>query len=77
MTNRSKHLPFYTILIGLMLLSVGFNILFYGRILILQDFIKATNPWVSVQEFNMFKRELLRLEKTKYEIISPNTMKGE
>ena len=77
MTNRSKHLTLYTMLIGLMLLSVCFNILFYGRILILQDFVKATNPWVSVQEFDMFKKELLRLEKTKYEIISPKMTKGE
>jgi hypothetical protein len=77
MINRSKHLPVYTMLVGLMLLSVGFNFFLYGRILILQDFIKETNYWVSVQELDMFEKELLRLENTKYNIVSPNTMKGE
>lgn len=71
MNYRSKHLPIYTMLIGLMLVSIGFNILFYGRILILQEFMKATNPWVSENEFDLFKKELSRLESKKYEIVPP------
>lgn len=77
MNYRSKHLPIYTMLIGLLLVSIGFNILLYGRIIILQEFLKVSNPWVSEKEFKLFKQELFRLENIKYDIISLKTNRGE
>jgi len=72
MSNRSKHLPFYTFLIGLLTLSIGINILFYNRILILQDFIFGTNPWISVDQYNLIEKEIQRLDNEKYRIVLPN-----
>lgn len=72
MQHRSKHLPIYTLLIGLLLLSIGTNCLFYNRILILQDFIIGLNPWVSINQFELLQKEISRLEKEKYQIVSPN-----
>ena len=72
MQYRSKHLPIYTFLIGLLLLSIGTNVLFYNRILILQDFIFGVNPWVTVDQLGLIEQEITRLENEKYQIISPN-----
>ncbi len=36
MTNRSKHLPYYTVIIGLLSISIGFNILQYEEIKLLE-----------------------------------------
>jgi hypothetical protein len=36
MTNRSKHLPYYTFIIGLLSISIGFNILQYEEIKLLE-----------------------------------------
>lgn len=63
MQYRSKHLPIYTMLIGLLLLSVATNILFYNRILILQDFLFESNPWVTSDEFNSMKLEINKLHR--------------
>jgi len=70
MNNRSKHLTTYTFLIGLLLLSFGFNLVFYNRILIFQEHIISADPWISVQEFNSIKKEINRLENERYRIIS-------
>ena len=67
--DRSKHLTTYTFLIGLLLLSFGFNLVFYNRILIFQEHIISTDPWISVQEFNSIKKEINRLENERYQII--------
>jgi hypothetical protein len=69
MIDRSKHLTTYTFLIGLLLLSFGFNLVFYNRILIFQEHIISTDPWISVQEFNSIKKEINRLENERYQII--------
>lgn len=72
MQNRSKHLSIYTFLIGILLLSIGMNIVFYNRILILQDFIIGFKPWVTDNEFELLKKEISRLEQDRYEIFQPN-----
>ena len=36
MTNRSKHLPYYTFIIGFLSISIGFNILQYEEIKLLE-----------------------------------------
>ncbi len=37
MTNRSKHLPYYTFIIGLLSLSFGFNLVQYEEIKLLRQ----------------------------------------
>ena len=69
MNNRSKHLTTYTFLIGLLLLSFGFNLVFYNRILILQEHIISANPWVDVKQFDLLEKECDRLDSQKYQII--------
>jgi hypothetical protein len=71
MINRSKHLPIYILLIGIILFSVGINIVFYNRILILQDFMVGANPWVDLEQFHSMKQEIQRLQNDKYKIL-PN-----
>lgn len=68
MTQRSKHLSVYALLIGLLILSFATNILFYNRILILQDFITGSNPWISKEEFISIEKEINRLSENKYTI---------
>ena len=72
MNYRSKHLPIYTFLIGMLLFSIGTNILFYSRIMILQDFIMGSNPWMTVDQFDHIQQEIQRLENEKYQIIPKN-----
>jgi hypothetical protein len=66
MCNRSKHLPVYTLLIGLLIISFATNILFYNRILILQDFVSGINPWISTPELESIKKEINWLSNQKY-----------
>ena len=66
MMYRSKHLPWYTFLVGLLFLSVSFNYLFYTKIKTLNSYI---NPWVSVEQFNSIELEIHRLENERYQII--------
>jgi len=70
MIDRSKHLTTYTFLVGLLLLSFGFNLVFYNRIVILQEYVSSTNPWVSVKQFDLLEKEIGRLDSQKYQIIS-------
>ena len=72
MNYRSKHLPIYTFLIGMLLFSIGTNILFYSRIMILQDFIMGSHPWMTVDQFDHIQQEIQRLENEKYQIIPKN-----
>lgn len=72
MQHRSKHLPIYTFLIGMLILSIGTNVLFYNRILILQDFIFGPNHWVTVDQLNLFEKEISRLENERYQIFIPS-----
>jgi hypothetical protein len=72
MNYRSKHLPIYTFLIGMLLFSIGTNILFYSRIMILQDFIMGFHPWMTVDQFDHIQQEIQRLENEKYQIIPKN-----
>jgi hypothetical protein len=72
MQHRSKHLPIYSLLIGLLLLSVGTNIIFYNRILILQDFVVGVNPWINVNQFELLQKEIYRLENEKYQMVPLN-----
>jgi hypothetical protein len=69
MTCRSKHLPIYTFLVGMMLFSIGTNIIFYNRITLLQDFIMGSNPWMTVDQFDHIQKEIQRLENEKYQIV--------
>ena len=64
MTHRSKHMPFYCILVGGLLISVGFNILQYNRIKALEAM--TVQNWLSVQEYEMIQREINRLDNVKY-----------
>ncbi len=72
MNHRSKHLPIYTFLVGMLLFSIGTNIIFYNRITILQDFIVGCNPWMTVDQFDHIQKEIDRLEQEKYMINIPN-----
>lgn len=69
MIDRSKHLTIYSFIIGLLLLSFGFNLIFYNRIVILQEYIGSTNPWLSVKQFDLLKKEIDRLDGEKYQIV--------
>jgi hypothetical protein len=72
MNYRSKHLTAYTFLIGMLLFSVGTNILFYNRIMILQDFIIGSNTWMTVDQFDHIQEEIQRLANEQYQIIPSN-----
>lgn len=61
-----KNKSIYALLIGLLFFSIGINIVFYNRILILQDFIKGYNPWVSVEQLNSMEKEIEKLSTKKY-----------
>ncbi len=69
MQHRSQHLPIYTILIGLLSVSFGYNLILYHRLTQANEFIRAMNPWVSVYEYNLITKEIEKLEseKTKYQ----------
>lgn len=65
MNYRSKHLPIYTFLIGILILSLSFNYYFYQKITELNQYISYTNYWVTPKEFQDFKQEIKRLESFK------------
>jgi len=64
--------PLNLILSGLLLFSIGTNCVLYSRIIVLNEFIKNTNPWMSVQEFDHFRQEIDRLDNEKYQIVPKN-----
>ena len=57
------------ILSGLLLFSVGINCVLYSRIIILNEYIKNINPWMTVEEFDYLREEINRLDSQKYQII--------
>ena len=61
MLNRSVHMPYYCILIGLLSMSVGYNILFWNHIQILT--VKQSSSWVTPQEMQLIQQEIERLER--------------
>jgi hypothetical protein len=65
MKYRSKHLPVYTILIGFLLMSFGYNLILYHRLSKANEFIDAMNPWMSVYEYNLLTKEIDRLDSDK------------
>jgi hypothetical protein len=56
----------------MLLFSVGANILFYNRIMILQDFIIGSNTWMTVDQFDYIQEEIQRLANEKYQIVPSN-----
>ncbi len=60
MSNRSFHMPYYCLLVGLLLMSVGYNIILYNRI----DQLKIQNSpsWITSQEMQLIEQEIRRLE---------------
>jgi hypothetical protein len=69
MIYRSKHLPWYTFLVGLLFLSVSFNYLLYTKIKTLNSYISCVNPWMSVEQFISIQQEIHSLENERYKII--------
>ena len=65
MSYRSKHLPFYTMLVGALLLSVGFNFLQNNRIKYLEK--HRNHVWVTDLEYEKIKQEIERLDKNRGE----------
>ena len=61
MSNRSFHMPYYCLLVGLLSMSVGYNILLWHRIELLT--IKNDTSWVSSQDIKQIEQEIERLEK--------------
>lgn len=66
MINRSNNLTYFTVCIGCLLLSIGYNIYLSERIRDLENTIHC-NRWVSPFDYEQIKNELLRLDKVKYE----------
>jgi hypothetical protein len=61
MSNRSVHMPYYCILIGLLSMSIGYNILFWHRIEVLT--LKQDTTWVTPEQMELIKQEIDRLER--------------
>ena len=62
MTNRSNHLASYTFLVGLLFLSVLFNIHFYNRLSRLESDAVLWRCGTSQIEFQQIENEIKRLE---------------
>jgi hypothetical protein len=62
MTNRSNHLASYTFLVGLLFLSVLFNIHFYSRLSRLESEAVLWRCGTSQIEFQQIENEIKRLE---------------
>lgn len=65
MTHRSFHLPIYTMLIGLLTISIGFNIIAFNHFREIQIANKSNSP-VSDQELHRMMEEVKRLSKSTY-----------
>jgi len=62
MNNRSNHLASYTFLVGLLFLSVLFNIHFYNRLSRLESDAVLWRCGTSQIEFQQIENEIKRLE---------------
>lgn len=71
MINRSKYLTMFTVLIGLILLSIGFNIILIRQIKYLQY-----GPPVSDKELKELMKEVKRLSSVKYDIKTRKVIDG-
>ena len=65
MQHRSKHLPIYTILIGLLLVSLGYNLILHHRLTKATEFIGAINPWISPYDYSLITKEIEKSESEK------------
>ena len=65
MTNRSNHLASYAFLVGLLFLSVLFNIHFYSRLSRLESEAVLWRCGTSQMEFQQIENEIKRLENWK------------
>lgn len=66
MTYRKKELTFFVVLIGCLLLSLGYNWHLIQCVQRLENSI-ICNRWLSPLEYQKITEELKRLENTKYE----------
>lgn len=66
MTNRSKNLPIYILLIGALVFSVSYNIYQAQKIETLENTITC-NSFLDPFDYNKIKEEIMRLENVKYE----------
>lgn len=60
--------PIITIISGLLTLSIGLNILFYQRIILLDKIIIHTTRPVSKQELEKIQEEIDRLSNIQYDV---------
>jgi hypothetical protein len=76
MTHRSPYLPVITFLVGLLCLSVGFNILFLNKINKLYKIVNTISQPVSDQELKELMEEVKRLSNAKYDIKTRKIIDG-
>lgn len=71
MTNRNLgQLSCFSIMTGIIILSLGFNILQFSRIQHLQVQHKNSHYWVSPYEMHQIEKELEKLEKSAISVIN-------
>lgn len=66
MTHRSFHLPIYTMLVGLLITSTGFNILAFNHLRETTQIVNKSKSPVSDQELHKMIKEVERLSKATY-----------
>ena len=71
MINRSQHLTFYTICIGLLFLSIGFNVTLMNKV----NRFKDVAP-VSDKELKDLTKEIKRLSNLKYDVKTRKMIDG-
>lgn len=73
MTNRSLCcMPIVTLLVGLLVLSIGFNYVFLEKIDHLTKIINSDDAPVSNYELKQMMKEIERLSKEQYRINKPD-----
>lgn len=68
--------PLLTIVAGLLTLSVGLNIVFYQRIIVLDKTITHTMSPVSELELQKFQKEIDRLSNIQYDVKTKQPVKN-
>ena len=66
MSYRSKYLPLVVLLSGMLLLSVGFNLIYISRIYSLDKISHNSNSPVSENELHNMMKEIKRLSNQTY-----------
>lgn len=66
MTQRSVHLTIYTLLVGLILISFGYNLIAFSYLNQLQQVVGSDNPPVEDEELRKMMEEVKRLSKQTY-----------